>query len=145
MHEVSGGCHCGNVRVDMQLAREPGTYHPRACDCDFCRKHGAAYVSDPQGSLSIRIKDARDMEGYRQGSGVAECIFCTKCGVLIGALYRSEGRVWGAINARIVEDPRCFGTEQCVSPKRLSADEKEKRWQDIWFRDVAIAAAESRA
>jgi hypothetical protein len=145
VHEVSGGCHCGNVRVDLQLAREPGTYHPRACDCDFCRKHGAAYVSDPQGSLSIRIQDARSFGNYRQGSGVAECIFCARCGVLIGALYRSEGRIWGAINAKIVEDSTTFGAEQCVSPKTLAADEKEKRWRDIWFHDVVIAAADPRA
>jgi hypothetical protein len=142
MHQVSGGCHCGNVRVDMQLTEESGSYHPRACDCDFCRKHGAAYVSDPQGSLGIRIQDARDLRSYRQGSGLAECVFCAKCGVLIGALHRSEGRIWGAVNARIVEGPTCFGTEQPVSPKTLSAGQKEKRWRDIWFRNVAIAAAD---
>jgi len=138
MYSVSGGCHCGNVRVDLRLAREPGTYRTRACDCDFCRKHGAAYVSDPQGSLTIRIQDAREMGIYRQGSGVAECVFCAKCGVLIGALYRSEDRVWGAVNAKIVDGPTGFGAEQCVSPKALAANEKEKRWQDIWFHDVVI-------
>src|SRR5690348_18095264 len=68
----------------MQFAHEPGSYHPRACDCDFCRKNAAAYVSDPQGSLGIRVQDARCLGNYRQGSGVAECIFCAKCGVLIG-------------------------------------------------------------
>lgn len=139
MHKVGGGCHCGNVRVDLQLAREPGAYHPRACDCSFCRKHGAAYVSDPEGSLSIRVQDARDMGTYSQGSGVAECIFCNRCGVLIGALYRSEGRIWGTVNAKIIEGPTSFDTEQCVSPKALSADEKQKRWQDIWFRNVTIS------
>lgn len=142
MYQVSGGCHCGNIRVDLQLTGEPGTYHPRACDCDFCRKHAAAYVSDPQGSLGIRIQDARDLRNYRQGSGVAQCVFCAKCGVLIGALYRSNGRIWGAINARIIEGPTTFGSELSVSPKTLSAEEKEKRWQDIWFQNVAIAAAD---
>lgn len=122
----------------MQFAHEPGSYHPRACDCDFCRKHAAAYVSDPQGSLGIRVQDARCLGNYRQGSGVAECIFCAKCGVLIGALYRSEGRIWGAINAKIVESPTSFGAEQRVSPKSLSHDQKEKRWQDIWFSNVTI-------
>lgn len=139
MHQVSGGCHCGNVSVDMEFAHEPGSYHPRACDCDFCRKHAAAYVSDPQGCLRIRIQDARHLGVYRQGSGVAECIFCTQCGVLIGALYRREGRIWGAINAKIVESRTSFGAEQCVSPKALSHDQKEKRWQGIWFSNVTIA------
>lgn len=138
MRRVSGSCHCGNVRVDLELIREPVTYHPRACDCDFCRKHGAAYVSDPEGSLSIRIRDTRDFGKYRQGSGVAECIFCRNCGVLIGALYGSEGRSWGVINARIVENQTSFGTEEVVSPQRLSGNEKEKRWQDIWFPNVTI-------
>ena len=138
MHKVSGGCHCGNVRVDLELAREPGTYHPRACDCDFCRKHGAAYVSDPQGSLHIRIQDVSRMGNYRQGSGVAECIFCRNCGVLIGALYRSEGQIWGVINARIVAGQTSFGTEEVTSPKALSGTEKEKRWQGIWFSSVKI-------
>jgi len=145
MHKVSGGCHCGNVRVDMEFAREPGTCHPRACDCDFCSKHGAAYVSDPQGSVSIRVQDAHNMGNYRQGSGVAECIFCRNCGVLIGALYRSGGRIWGAINAKIVENRTSFGTEQCVSPKALSDNEKESRWQDIWFPKVTVAFADPRA
>lgn len=141
MHKMSGGCHCGNVRVDLQFAREPVSYHPRECDCDFCRKHGAAYVSDPQGSLCIRVQDARSLGNYRQGSGVAECIFCAKCGVLIGALYKSEGRIWGVVNVRIVEGPASFGTEQSVSPRKLPAEDKERRWQDIWFQNVAIAAA----
>ncbi|MDE2448005.1 MAG: aldehyde-activating protein [Gammaproteobacteria bacterium] len=138
MRKVSGSCHCGNVRVDLELAREPVTYHPRACDCDFCRKHGAAYVSDPQGSLSIRVRDAVSMSGYRQGSGAAECIFCRNCGVLIGVLYRSDGRIWGAINVKIVESLTTFGTEEVVSPKALSGNEKEKRWRDIWFSNVTI-------
>lgn len=144
MHKVSGGCHCGNVRVDMELPREPGTYHPRACDCDFCGKHGAAYVSDPEGSLSIRIQDARNSGNYRQGSGVAECILCRNCGVLIGALYGSGGRMWGAINARIVENRTIFGKEQAVSPKTLTGNEKEKRWQDIWFANVTITYDQPR-
>lgn len=138
MHKVSGGCHCGNVRVEAELASEPGSYHPRACDCDFCRKHGAAYVSDPEGSLSIRIRDARDLGNYRQGSGIAELIFCRSCGVLMGALYRTEGGIWGTINAKILENPTTFGTEQTVSPKELSGNEKEKRWRDIWFCNVTV-------
>jgi hypothetical protein len=145
MYEVAGSCHCGNVRVEAQLTREPGTYHPRACDCDFCRKHGASYLSDPQGSLGIRLKSASTLGSYRQGSGLAECIFCGNCAVLIGALYRDEGRIWGVINARIMENQTSFGAEQPASPKMLSANEKEKRWQDIWFSNVTITPADSAA
>lgn len=61
--------------VAIELTRAPATYNPRACDCDLCRKHGAAYVSDAQGSLVIRIKDARARGKYRQGSGKATSCF----------------------------------------------------------------------
>lgn len=56
----------------MELPHASCAYHPRACDCDFCRKHGAAYISDPQGAVRIQVKDAQQLGRYRQGSGIAE-------------------------------------------------------------------------
>jgi hypothetical protein len=103
MQRVGGGCHCGNIRVELELTRTAGTYNPRACDCDFCRKHRAAYVSDPQGSLLILIRDERDSGRYAQGSGQAELLLCRNCGVLVSPLYRQAGRLYAAVNANIVE------------------------------------------
>ena len=138
MHSVSGGCHCGNILVQLQLPRAPETYNPRACDCDFCRKHAAAYVSDPAGSLRIRIADERLAGTYRQGSGIAELMLCRSCGVLIGALYKDAGRVYGAVNSRAIGAPTPFGAEQPVSPRTLSGGEKVVRWQGLWFSNVSI-------
>ena len=142
MHKVSGACHCGNIRVELQLARAPDSYRPRACDCDFCCKHGAAYVSDPQGALLIRIRDAQHAGYYHQGSGLAELLLCSNCGVLVGALYREGGRLYGVVNVKAIERRAAFGKEQTVSPGLLSAGEKVKRWHDIWFADVSVAAGD---
>ena len=138
MHQVGGGCHCGNVRVELELARAPGTYQPRVCDCDFCRKHSAAYVSDAHGILRIRVQNARDCGEYRQGSSQAEFLLCRNCGILIGILYRDGGRIYGAVNARTIDAGTDFGPEQPVSPRKLSADDKAKRWQNIWFSTVTL-------
>lgn len=138
MHQASGGCHCGSILVQFELSRPPITYSPRACDCDFCRKHGAAYVSDPAGSLHIRIKAERNWRTYRQGSGVAELLLCGNCGVLIGALYRDEPRLYGTVNAKVVDGPTVFGADQPVSPKMLAQADKVKRWQDVWFSNVVL-------
>ena len=119
MHPVSGGCYCGNIQLDLQLANAPASYQPRACDCGFCRKHGAAYISDAQGTLRIRINDQRRSGTYRQGSELAEMLLCTHCGVLIGALYRAEGRIYATVNVRVVERAESFGVEQAVSPLAL--------------------------
>src|SRR3979409_1959502 len=138
MHSVGGGCHCGNIRLDLQLANELGSYHPRACDCAFCHKHGAAYISDAQGSLRIRIHDQRRSRTYRQGSELAEMLLCTDCGVLVGALYRTEGRTYATVNVRVIEGAESFGIEQPVSPKKLSGDAKVARWKDLWFSSVEL-------
>lgn len=137
-YQVSGGCHCGNVRVELQLAHAPDTYAPRACDCDFCTKHAAAYVSDPQGSVGFRIRDGRHAVRYRQGSGRAEFLLCAICGVLVGVLYRDGERVYAAVNAKSVGDVAGFGVARQVSPKTLSESEKVSRWQDVWFSKVSI-------
>jgi hypothetical protein len=142
MIRISGGCHCGNIRIDLELTRAPDTYNPRACDCDFCRKHNAAYISDPQGSLAIRIKDESLRGTCRQGSGQAEFLFCRNCGVLVSVLYRNDGRLYAAVNARAVQGGKPFGAEQTVSPQKLSAEDKVKRWQEVWFSNVGLVSGE---
>jgi hypothetical protein len=150
MPELEGGCHCGNLRITAHLTREPGNYVPRACDCDFCRKHGAAYVSDPQGWVSIRVAAEADCSRYRQGSGSAEFLVCRRCGVLVAVLHgHGPGTsrqtdddighgLHATLNVRALSVPTAFAPEQTVSPKRLAAADKVRRWQEVWFADVRL-------
>ena len=140
MHRLAGGCHCGNIRIELELTRSAATYNPRACDCGFCRKHQAAYVSDPQGSLRIRIRDERDCGRYAQGSGQAELLLCRHCGVLVAPLYRDAGRLYAAVNVNVVEGAE-FGPRQSVSPQTLGAGDKVARWKDLWFSNVSCSIA----
>jgi len=141
MPEVSGGCYCGNIRLTVNLSQELSTYHPRACDCDFCRKHGAAYVSDPQGELRIQIRDEARVSRFRQGSSTAEMLICRTCGGLVGALYRETERLFGTLNAQALDCRSAFAAEQSVSPKLLPADQKAVRWRELWFQDVTVTGA----
>jgi hypothetical protein len=138
MERLQGGCHCGNVRFEAQLTLPLESYRPRACDCDFCRKHAAAYVSDPHGSLALVIRDPSGLTRYRQGNGLAEMLICGRCGTLLGALYEGGEGVCGVINARVVDPPNRFGALQPVSPRTLSAAEKTHRWQQLWFPNVSV-------
>jgi hypothetical protein len=137
-HKVAGGCHCGNIAVRLHLARSPDDYRPRSCDCDFCRKHGACYLSDPQGALSIQVRHGSECGRYRQGSGAAEFLVCRNCGVLVVALYRGEQQLYATVNARALDAGASFGAEQPVSPQKLSQSEKIKRWQALWFSDIEL-------
>lgn len=141
MPDTGGGCYCGNIRLTVSLSRDPAAYNPRACDCDFCRKHGAAYVSDPQGELRIQIAEAGQVNRFRQGSNTAEMLLCRQCGVLVGALYQEAGRLFGTLNANALDCRAAFGPQQTVSPRLLAADQKVQRWRDIWFSQVTVAGA----
>jgi hypothetical protein len=136
MHSLDGGCHCGNLSIGIELSRDPGTYHPRVCDCDFCRQHGAAYVSDPEGSLRIQIKDKQALSTYSQGSGLAEFLLCKRCGVLVTVVYRDAGSLFAVANVNAIRTPEVFGLGQQVSPRTLLPDAKAKRWREIWFSRV---------
>ncbi len=138
MQKLSGGCHCGNIRITLTLTRSAGSYQPRACDCDFCRKHGAAYLSDPEGSLLIRIGDPAATARYAQGSGQAQLLLCRKCGVLVSPLYQDGARLYGAVNVNALEGGAPFGARQPVSPRTLAPGEKAQRWRQLWFPDVTI-------
>jgi hypothetical protein len=142
MHTVSGGCRCGNILVSLKLARDLATYRPRVCDCDFCCQQGAAYVSDPLGSLSIGISRPSETQRLRQGTLAAEFLMCRHCNVLVAVLFESEGQCLAAINARIVEQPEVFGAELPVSPKNLSRHEKTDRWKAAWFSSVVISTGQ---
>jgi hypothetical protein len=139
MYNLGGGCHCGNIVVKATLGRAPTPYNPRACDCTFCIKHGAAYVSDAQGLLSIEINSERDIRSYRQGSGLAECLFCACCGVLVGVVYRSEEGIYAAVNAKAMDAQGGFGEPLTASPKALADSDKIKRWRDLWFPNVTFS------
>jgi hypothetical protein len=138
MRQLSGGCHCGNLRVEVSLTRQPDSYQPRACDCDFCRMHGAAYISDPQGSVVVRVKDESNRGSYRQGSGQADLIYCRHCGVLVGATYEEAGRVYATVNSKVIDGSTPFGPEKAASPKTLTGAQKATRWRDIWFGNVTV-------
>lgn len=142
MARFTGGCHCSNLTVSVELTRAASSYSPRACDCEFCRRHGAAWVSDPQGSLLIHVRDQRDTGRYRQGAGIAEMLLCRNCGVLVAALWQGT-HLHGVVNANVLEGRDALPPVQPVSPKVLSADAKVNRWQKIWFADVRLVAAES--
>jgi hypothetical protein len=143
MESLTGGCYCGNIHLTMTLSREPSALDPRACDCDFCQKHGAEYVSDPLGSLHIRIKAEREVSRFRQGSDIAELLLCRTCGVLVAALYQDGEQLFGTVNVKVLDGRADFGASVTVSPKSLSPEEKTNRWQQVWFSDVRVVSVES--
>jgi len=78
---------------------------------------------------------------YRQGNGLAECLLCRNCGVLVGVLYRTEEGLYAAVNVNATDVRTEFGAQQTISPKKLTETEKVQRWKEIWFSKVDLVIA----
>ena len=135
---LSGGCHCGQLRLRFSTTLDPASIVPRACDCSFCEKHGAAYVSDPAGQLSITMPNSEALHRYRQGSNTADFLLCAQCGVLVAVAFEQDTRLYAAVNARSLDQPTGLGSAVAASPQRLSPGEKVVRWSQLWIPDVAL-------
>jgi hypothetical protein len=85
-----GGCHCGQLAVEFSTSQDPAAINPRACDCSFCSKHGASYISDPAGKLSVSVNSAGSLREYQQGTNTARFLLCNQCGVLVAVIYRHD-------------------------------------------------------
>lgn len=139
---LTGSCYCGNLELAIGLSQSPADYQPRACDCEFCCKHGAAWLSDPDGALTITVRDDTRLRRFKQGDELAEFLLCADCGVVVAVSYEVAGTRFAAINVRAVRLPadqsQAFAEPVPASPKRLSAADKTARWQQLWFRDVQL-------
>ena len=78
---LEGGCHCGAITLAFSTARVPADTAPRACDCSFCRAHGAAFVTwagFPE--AQVRIDDPEGRLHWYESSPGARRGSCARCG-----------------------------------------------------------------
>jgi len=139
---LRGSCHCGCLQVEFATRLSPSGINPRACDCSFCRKHGAAYISAPGGRLRIVASSATDLLTYRQGSEAARFQLCGRCGVLVAVTYAQADRLFGAVNAGCLDASIALGPRVAASPQLLGPEQKIGRWLQLWVPDVELVVSD---
>ncbi|MEN9520261.1 MAG: hypothetical protein RLZZ381_2849 [Cyanobacteriota bacterium] len=137
-YKYSGSCHCGNITFEMAVPQKLNLYNPRACDCNFCLKHRASYISDEKGKLAISVKKKSKLNRYQHGDRIADFLICQTCGVLVGVCYETQEHLYATINICTLEPTINFKQNQVVSPKKFGKNEKIQRWKDLWFANVAL-------
>lgn len=95
----SGSCHCGALQLRYETAVPVEGWAPRACQCTFCRKHGARNVSDPRGRWHVGGRPTR----YRFALRTADFLICPTCGCYVGCALEHEGRWYGSVNVRMLD------------------------------------------
>jgi hypothetical protein len=98
--KVSGGCHCGAVRFEAEVA-QPATV--LTCNCSICARSGFQHLIVPHGDFRL-TSGADRLTSYRFGTGAAEHLFCSVCGVKSFYQPRSHPDSW-SVNFRALDDP----------------------------------------
>lgn len=80
--KIAGSCHCGNISFRLDWQPEPKEIPARACTCSFCTKHGGVWTSNPQGDLTVAIRDGARVSRYAFGTKTALFHICSQCGAV---------------------------------------------------------------
>ena len=101
MIEAKGGCHCGAVRFTARLPEPP--VPAIDCNCSICRMTGFIHiiVSHPDFTLD---SGREALASYRFGTGAAEHLFCSRCGIKSFYQPRSHPGSW-SVNASCLDEP----------------------------------------
>lgn len=95
MIEVHGGCHCQAVRFTARLPDPP--VPALECNCSICAMTGFLHLIVPHADFDL-LSGRELLTSYRFGSGAAEHLFCSRCGVKSFYQPRSHPGAW-SINA----------------------------------------------
>lgn len=97
---VRGGCHCGEVRFRLTLPKSHVDL--LECNCSMCSRSAFLHLIVPH--CDFELLTAREaLTSYRFGTGAAEHLFCSTCGVKSFYQPRSHPEAW-SINFRCLDD-----------------------------------------
>mgnify|MGYP001816063428 CR=1 FL=1 len=82
----TGGCHCGQVRFDVDA---PAEIAATECNCSMCSKSGFLHLIVAK--RDFRLRSGEDaLTTYTFNTGAARHLFCRHCGVKSFYIPRSH-------------------------------------------------------
>ena len=127
-----GRCHCGAIGFSFRTAKTPDQWPLRACQCRFCRGHGAQTTSDPDGSVAFQIADPGKLNRYRFGSRTADFLVCRDCGVYVAAVTTSPRGQFATVNVNVIRDLAALPAASPVSYDGESVEQRITRREQRW-------------
>ena len=103
----SGGCHCGAVRFEVDVPREPELW---LCNCSICAMTGYLHLIVSKAQFRLASGKGR-LQSYRFNTGQAEHLFCTVCGIKSFYVPRSHPDGY-SVNARCLDGQPLAGARQ---------------------------------
>lgn len=88
--EMQGGCHCRAVRFVAEVARAVELLD---CNCSICVMSGYRHLIVPHDRFRL-LAGADQLTSYRFGTGAANHLFCSRCGIKSFYQPRSHPDAW---------------------------------------------------
>ncbi|MFQ5564007.1 MAG: GFA family protein [Parvularculaceae bacterium] len=141
----TGQCHCGKVKASFETQKTPAALGVRACQCAFCRRHGARNISDPDGETVIDAAP-EDLIRYRFALRTSDFLICRHCGVYIAAVMGEGDKIVSTLNVAgarmedflaLDDAPMEYGAE--TTEQRI--ERRYQKWTPTRFTDTQLAAA----
>ncbi len=129
---LDGGCHCGALTVLFRTELPIEQIPVRACQCTFCRAHGALSVTDPRGQLTFRAHDASRLVRYQFGLKLADFLLCSRCGTYIGAFMEEGGRGYGVLNVCALRERDRFCPPTLMRYDAETPEQRMQRRRERW-------------
>lgn len=131
-----GQCHCGAIAFDYLTSLSLDRWPIRACQCGFCREHGALSTSDPNGELRFSSSAPEKLQRYQFAMQTAEFLICKNCGVYIGATIGAPSGRYGIANTRALLVPMSASDKTVAASYDLESHSeriarREKRWTPV--------------
>jgi hypothetical protein len=128
----AGRCQCGAIGFELQTARSPAQWAVRACQCRFCRSHGARTTSDPEGTVRFVVENALKLNRYRFASRSADFFLCRDCGAYIAAVVDTPRGSFATLNVNVLLPAIDLPAATPVSYDAEDPAQKQARRQRNW-------------
>jgi hypothetical protein len=117
----SGGCHCGQVRFEVEAPRRLAVSE---CNCSMCSRTGYLHLIVPRGRFRL-LQGEAVLTTYTFNTGTARHLFCSRCG--IKSFYVPRSHPDGiSVNARCLDE----GTVDGMTIEKVNGREWEKHYTE---------------
>ncbi len=102
--QISGSCHCGNLRFALLWPAADSKIAVRECGCTFCKKHAGAWTSHRSSELTVDIIDESIVSRYKFGTKTADFYICSACGIVPFVLSEIDKQTYAVVNVNTFHD-----------------------------------------
>jgi hypothetical protein len=106
LRTLSGGCHCGAVRFEVDVAPDSPIW---LCNCSICDMTAFLHLIVERARFRL-ISGGERLSEYRFNTGAARHLFCSVCGVKSFYVPRSHPDGY-SVNVRCLDGQPLAGVE----------------------------------